>query len=306
MSSDHDAGAYLHLTAFLTAKRATGLSPLTIKWYDMLVRQYLDWSTFQKLPNKKPETVEAWFSSLREGKKSAFTISGCYRALSVYFKWLTTRKHIRRSPMETIQPPNVPKQRKPHVTVAQFRKLYHSIDGDRWVDHRDRAILLMLLYTGLRASELIALMPEHIDRTRGIIAVSDGKGGQDRDVPFANFILETLDCYLSSRPPHPSGKLFVSMGGANGTARGPLTYSGLKEIMRRRCEAAGMKRLGLHMLRHSYAMIFLNDGEMDLPAISKAMGHSSLDLTRRFYADFETTTLRREYNRAVTRIGDII
>lgn len=296
---------FADLTAFLTAKTAAGLSPRTLSWYEMLIRQYLDWSDARKLPKQKPETVEAFLTSQREAQKSPFTISGSYRALCVYFKWLVGRKRLRRSPMADIQPPHVPKRRKRHITATDFRRLYLSIDGERWTDQRDRLILLILMYAGLRASELLALTYDDIDRARCLLHVDSGKGDRDRDVPFARFVLEQLDAYLAAKPTHPSQRLLLSHDGGHG-ARGPLSYEGLKEIMRRRCEAAGIKRFGPHTLRHSYAMIFLNDGELDLLALSQTLGHSSIDVTRRFYADFDTTSLRRKYAKAADRVGNLI
>ena len=290
------------LAAFMAAKQSAGLSACTLDWYERMIRRYLDWCHIQTLEKEKPETVEAFLAGLRELDRSAFTIASFYRALSVYFGWLVQRERLERAPTDKVEPPRTPRTRKRHVTAGEFRRLFNSIEGDNWMAPRDRAIFATLMYTGLRASELLGVRLADIDRIKLIIHINSAKGGQDRDVPFAQFLLDLIDAYLEVCPKHPSKRLWLAAADRYGEARGPLAYDGLKEIMRRRCEAAGMRRLGLHTFRHGYAMLFLNDGEMELPMVSKILGHSSVDITRRFYADFVTSSLSRAYDKAIRRM----
>lgn len=290
------------LAAFLVAKEAAGCAPTTLHWYEMFVGQFLDWSAVMKMPIKKPETVEAFLATLRKRDLSAYTISGCYRALSVYFNWLVQRRGLRVSPLAAVQAPKLPKSRRRHVSPAQYAALYASIDGDSWFDHRDRAILLTLYYSGLRANELLALKWADLDRHHHLLKVNAGKGGDDRDVPFVPAMLAELDGYAAVRPPTSSQRIFVAAGKRPDVVAGPLSYDGLKQMMRRRCNAAGLPRLGLHPFRHGFAMLFLNEGEMELAVVSKAMGHSSVEVTRRFYADYSTNSIRARYGDALANI----
>lgn len=283
------------LDAFLTAKSAAGLSSGTIHWYATLLGQFLEWAACKNLETKKPETVEGYLSSLRLRRLSPFTISDCHRALVVYFKWLCNRNLVGVSPMTLVQRPKLPKSRKRHVTLEQFEILYSSINGTDWLDYRDRSILLLLFYSGPRASELLGLSLACLDREQRIIHINGGKGDRDRDVPYSPALLPELDTYLALCPLIVNEHLFV-------TAKGLLSYGGLSQMVRRRCEQAAMPRLGLHSFRHGFAMMFLNLGEMELGAVSKTLGHSSVDLTRRFYADFETSSLVRRYDKAFGKL----
>lgn len=294
------------LSAFLLAKQAAGLSSNTLAWYEMFVRNFIDWSTARSQPIKKPETVEAFLASLRQRNLSAFTISGCYRALSVYFKWLVQRGKLPQSPIAQVQPPRTPKSRKRNVTASQFQRLYTSICGETWLDYRDRAALLILFYSGLRANELLGLRLDSIDYTHRLLHVVTGKGGTDRDVPFTTEAADQLRAYLADRPPSDSRSLFLAGNRHRTLAVGPLTYSGLTQMVRRRCARIGIPRISLHSFRHGYAMLFLNEGGMELGAVSQTMGHSSVDVTRRFYADFSTSALRQRYDNALANIAHSI
>jgi site-specific recombinase XerD len=301
----HPIGDAMHtdLASFLLAKDAAGLSRNTLHWYEMFVRRYLDWSDVHKAPIKKPETVEAFLASLRKRNLSAFTISGCYRALSVYYKWLVQRGKLHHSPLSQVQAPRTPKQRKRNVSATQFQNLYDSITGHSWIDYRDRAALLILFYSGLRANELLGLRVAGIDYERRILHVMAGKGGADRDVPFIHAAADQLRDYLCSRPASDEPYLFLAGNRHLTEAIGPLTYSGLTQMVRRRCARLGIPRINLHSFRHGYAMLFLNEGGMELGAVSQTMGHSSVEVTRRFYADYATVALRERYDEALTHMG---
>jgi integrase len=214
---------------------------------------------------------------------------------------LVQRKKLQYNPISDVQSPHLPRQRKRHVTDAEFRQLYRSIAGDGWTDMRDRIMLLILYYSGLRTAELVSLRVEDVDRIHMVLHVNCAKGGKDRNVPFLPELLEHLDVYLATRPYGKHGYLFLARHGHQ-ASRGPLTYYGLREVMRRRCVAAGMKRLGLHSFRHGYAMAFLNAG-MDMSALAQSLGHASMETTRRFYAEWMTGDLTREYNNALRRLG---
>lgn len=290
------------LTAFIVSKTAVGLSLRTVRWYATFVQQFADWSHAQELPMTKPESVEAYLAFLRKEGRSAFTISGCYRALSVYFKWMVGRRKLRRSPIDSITPPQTPIKRVKFITPALFRLLFESIPGDEWWQRRDRAILMVLYYCGLRANEVLGLCLSSIDRERKLLLVTEGKGGKDRDVPCAEQVIAEIDLYLESRPDYRGVELFIARDKGSYAPRGPLLYDGLKEMLRRRCKAAGMKHYSAHKFRHAYAMTFANAG-MPLSALAASMGHSSVNVTERFYARWQTESLSAVYNAALGKIG---
>lgn len=289
------------IAAFVVSKTAAGLSHRTVTWYAMFVRQYMTWTDKHALPMEKPESVEAYLAHLRKENRSRFTISGCYRSLSVYFKWMVTRRKLRKSPMDVIPPPQVPTKRVQFVTELQFRRLYDSIPDEHWWQLRDRAILYVLFYSGLRANELLALQVTSVDRERMVLLVSDGKGGKDRDVPCAPATLTHIDTYLQARPAYAGSELILARQPGTNGVKGPMVYDGLKQMLRRRCRAAGLPRLSAHKFRHAYAMLFANAG-MPLSALAATMGHSSVTVTERFYARWQTEHLSEVYNQALRNI----
>lgn len=115
-------------------------------------------------------------------------------------------------------------------------------------------------------------------------------------------VINRIDCYLSVRPAYNGTRLFIARDKASHRPRGPLAYDGLKEMLRRRCKAAGLPHYSAHKFRHGYAMAFAN-ASMPLSALAATMGHSSVNVTERFYARWQTTHLSTVYQQAAKRLS---
>lgn len=287
------------LESFLVAKTAAGLSVRTLSWYRLFIAGFLDFCECRSLDQKQPETVEAYLAELRSRQVSPHTVSGCYRALSVWFGWLVKRGLLAVSPLHTVQRPRLPQKRAPYVRPAEFDLLLASIRGSDWTDARDRALLLALYYSGLRVAEALALTACDIDGPRRLLTVVSGKGDKTRLVPCHPQFVSELAAYRAGLPADPLPCLFVSNDGAGGI-RGPLTPNGLRQMMRRRCAQAALPYLHPHAFRHGFAMLFLNNG-MEMSAVSAAMGHSSVSVTESVYARWLPNGLLRQYDAALRR-----
>jgi site-specific recombinase XerD len=162
-------------------------------------------------------------------------------------------------------------QRLPTVlTKEQVAEIIGACDN---LKHR---LILMTTYAaGLRASEVAALKPEHIDSQRMLIKVVDGKGRKDRYTMLSTKLLEELRGYY--RKYQPKTYLFPSSFKTR-TDR-PLSYETLRCIYDKARKKAGVTTgVGLHTLRHSFATHLLEAG-FDIRKIQVLMGHSRLSTT---------------------------
>jgi len=141
---------------------------------------------------------------------------------------------------------------------------------------RDRAIVVLMLNTGLRLSEVTGLKVKDITiRPRsGSVAVTAGKGNKARTVPLNKDAREALEAWIEVRGGEESEPLFTSQKGGQLTAR----------AVARRVEYIGMcanVNITPHMLRHSLAKNLVDEG-VPLDRVGGLLGHSSLDTTRRY------------------------
>lgn len=296
------AAVDLHRT-HLRAKRR---SPRTLTWYAEQLAAYDAWRQSARLPDALPdaETVEQYLAALHEQKQPRLkpsTVNARFRALRALCMFLEKRKRVRRdeNPMHDLDAPSVPKEARRYVTVADFNRLLAATPETTWLNVRDRLILHILFYSGLRVSELCALTIYNIHRDERAILVQRGKGEKARLVPSTPETINLFVRYLFLRPAHLDRLLLASDGYAGIT--GPLTAEGVRQMLIRRCRQAGIDpSYTPHQFRHGFAMWFLNSGAR-LTTVSTAMGHSSPDVTHSIYAHTTIVTVRAEYEEALAR-----
>ncbi len=158
-------------------------------------------------------------------------------------------------------------------TVLTKEQVWKIICAPQNLKHR---LILMTTYAaGLRASEVIALKPKHIESERRLIKVEDGKGRKDRYTMLSAKLLEELRHYY--RKYRPQTYLFPS---SFKKRKGkPLSYETVRSIYEKARKNAGVKKgEGLHTLRHSFATHLLEAG-YDIRKIQVLMGHTRLSTT---------------------------
>lgn len=142
---------------------------------------------------------------------------------------------------------------------------------------RDRLLLMVALYMGLRVSELCNLDIAHVDIAGATLFVREGKGKKDRCLPIPRKLLGPLRGFIG---PRGSGPLFRSRKGA-----GRLTSRAVQHLMKRLAAKAGLRgagearRVTPHKMRHAFATRMLERGA-DLIAVRDALGHSSVATTQ--------------------------
>ena len=158
--------------------------------------------------------------------------------------------------------------------------------------YRDRAIVLVMLFGGLRAAEVRGLRLADIDMGLRRIRVL-GKGGRERVVPVDQAFFAELSAYL--REERPAGcrtpECFVVLRGP--TTGRPLTEAGLRSLFRNHRASSGAIRVRPHRLRHTYGTELASAG-MDLLVLRELMGHASPQTTAG-YVHLAPETLAAEY-----------
>ncbi len=161
---------------------------------------------------------------------------------------------------------------------------------------RNRAMIMVLLRTGMRIGELLnTVMSELSVKDRRIEIYEAEKTRVGRVVYLSDDALEALKAWLKDRDPEKP-YLFYGQGGKK------LTYGGARLMFRKYLDSAGLSPKGysLHCLRHTFATELLNAG-MRLECLQQLLGHESVEMTRR-YARLTDKTREEEYFRAMAFI----
>jgi integrase/recombinase XerC/integrase/recombinase XerD len=146
---------------------------------------------------------------------------------------------------------------------------------------RDYAVVLFMLDTGARASEVCSLRVPDVDLTGRKVKVA-GKGGKSRTLFLSLPVTQALTDYLRTRR---DGPLFLAERGKGVKAGRSLTRYGLQKLIQSLGMAAGVVgvRCSPHTLRHTFAVEFIRGGGNSF-ALKELLGHSSLDMTNRYVA----------------------
>ncbi len=177
------------------------------------------------------------------------------------------------------------------IDAQHLEQLLAVIDNPR-----DRALILILLRTGMRIGELLNCKVDDVDLgEQKILIYQADKTGVGRVVYYSDDAQQALLAWLRVRDPLKE-QLFYGRG-AN-----PLCYEAARSIFQKYLQKAGLQYSGytLHCLRHTFATELLNAG-MPLECLRVLLGHGNLEITRR-YARLSDKTRKDEYFSAMQRI----
>jgi integrase/recombinase XerD len=156
------------------------------------------------------------------------------------------------------------------LSSDELRRLLASPKTDTVLGLRDRAILILLYATGIRASECATALEEWVDLDERTIRVI-GKGGRERVTPLNARAVEALRVYRQARGVVPPGERFFRTKAGRGIGR-KVVYDRVKKYAR---EAKLTKRVSPHTLRHTCATHLLQRGE-NLVTIRDILGHRQI------------------------------
>lgn len=202
-----------------------------------------------------------------------------FRVCRAFFSFLERRGRLDSYLMDGMEPPAARQDQIQPFSEAQVEALLSAAKTGT-SPLRDRALILLLLDTGIRVSEVVGLTAANIDLD-GFEARVLGKGNIERTVPFGRKVSRALNDYLDAFPRRDEQSLFFAL---RGTSPGePLTRSGVGQIIDRLGEAAGVTgvRCSPHTFRHTFAVTFLRNGG-DVFTLKAILGHTSLAITQKY------------------------
>lgn len=165
-----------------------------------------------------------------------------------------------------------------HTRPSKTENGHVSYKMRRPTARRDRALILFLLDTGLRASEVARLHVDDVDLTTGAVIVAphnSARKSRPRTVYLGNTARKALWRYITARSPSGPGPLFSTHDGKS------VGRCGIRFICRRLGEKAGISHCYPHRFRHTFALNFLRNGG-DIFSLQRLLGHTSLDMVRRY------------------------
>lgn len=294
------------IDGFLKFKTAEGLSQRTITTYEYTLNQWLKYIGDQCVSKVQPSDLTGYLAWLRTEYKpirfngseeplSAKTIRNVWVTFRSFFGWLQVEFKYP-NPAKEISAPKFQKHPVQTFTKEELERIMKACLYARESQtevrkkfiirrpsaNRDQAIVLVLLDTGLRATELCSLTINDVDLKTGKVTVRHGvgggaKGGKGRTVYLGKVARKTVWRYLAGREDgdDSDAPLFISH------ADRPFNKDSLRVLINRLGARAEVKKTYPHKFRHTFAITYLRSGG-DVFTLQSLLGHGSLDMVRHY------------------------
>ena len=268
------------LEAFLIDRKAQGLAQGTIGFYRLKLSHFADFCESQaitQISQIDPNTLRKFLMILAENGHNPGGIHAHYRTVRTFLNWWEDEIEPEgwKNPIRKVKAPKVGVEPLEPANFDNIKAMLKTCERDTLTGTRDRAILLALMDTGARAGELVGMSLIDLDLT-GAILIRQGKGKKPRTVFLGKKSRRAVRAYLRHRN-DTCPALWVTINGER------LTYWGLRQIIRRRADKAGVDTPSLHSFRRFFALECLRAG-MDIFNLQRLMGHADLQVLRRYLA----------------------
>jgi integrase/recombinase XerC len=221
-------------------------------------------------------------------------------ALRSFFKYLTRRQDIARSPADTLRTPKLDKKLPAFLTLEQVERLIAAPATGDFIGKRDRAILELLYSAGLRTFELVGLNLDNLDFSRQTLRTL-GKGRKMRVNPIGRYAVAALRDYLECKRAQANYATDFDQQAVFTNCRGArLTTRSIRRMLATYTIKADLPPdITPHTLRHSFATHLLQRGA-DLRVVQELLGHENISTTQ-IYTHVSATEIRAIYDDAHPR-----
>lgn len=266
---------------FLLDGRARQFTPATLAHYRTRLTDFARFAATENVTHVgdiTPTLLRAYLVYLRDDRKLASNTQHTHaRAVRTFLNFAKAEDMIPVSPFAKVKMPRADVVAKPAFDAADVRRLLKACQTAR-----ERALVLFLLDTGVRVTELCDLHVADVDIDRLTVLVQRGKGRKARTVYIGSKTALQIRRYLMERGElRADAPLFASETSNKHGAQ--LTRWGASKILRRIGDAAGVRHCHPHTFRRTFALWSLRAG-MDIYRLAMLMGHADTETLKRYLA----------------------
>ena len=297
------------IQGYLVSCSAGGYSPHTINDYRINLERMSGHLGNPEMDSVTPQDLNRFFSWLRTGYQpkrmngdisplKPVTISKSWCAVRGFYNWATTEFDIPRPDNKLKAPkfdsptitPFTEDEIKAILKFSEYSSLATTFSRTPFRMRtrnafRDKALILVLLDTGIRASECARLRTRDVNLETGeifIVPHGTGQKTKSRHVYIGNTGRKALWKYLAKREDMPvDDYLFLT------DANRPMNRHSIRLVFRRIGKRAGISPCYPHLFRHTFAIQYLRNGG-DVFTLQRLLGHSTLDMVKRYLSIAKT------------------
>lgn len=275
------------IEAFLIDRRAQNFARGTLVFYSHTLKAFTDFAesrALKAIEDITPGDIKEFMLHLEQSGHTPGGVHCAFRAVKTFLIWFENEFEPDnwKNPIKKTKPPKLAIEPIQGVDITEFDYLLSACTGRAFTAIRDKALFYFMLDTGARARELLSIDLSDCEFTSGRVMIRQGKGRKPRIIYFGKRTRKTIREYLKSRT-DSNPALWISDDGER------LGYTGLRLLIRRRAKKAGIEPPSPHDFRRGFALAYLRAGG-DIFTLQKLMGHSDIQVLRRYLAQTDTDT----------------
>ncbi len=266
---------------FYQSKKIEGVSGFTLTFYKQQLGHFLKYCESQLITSLEeitPNVIRQFLLWHQETGHNPGGLHAAFRTIRVFLLWYESEAEPEgwKNPINKVKAPKIPTKFLEPVDLEDISIMLATCKTGSFLDYRDKALLLFLLDSGARAREIIQIDIMDVDLVSGAVLILRGKGAKPRTVFLGKSSRKALRAYLKRRG-DSNPALWITGEGER------LEYGGLRGILTRRAKLADIIAPCLHSFRRAFAINMLRAG-VDVFSLQKLMGHSDLQVLRRYLA----------------------
>ena len=260
---------------YLIDQQVRGNSLKTVLYYKQALGRFAEFTGQIPIADLTLTLCKTYYIHQTTTGISSTTIQTYIRALRAFLTWCFHEGYTVEDIAQRFRLPKAQRKTIDVLTDEELRRLFACFDLRTMTGARNYAICALMLDSGLRLNEVVTLPIGAVHVAEGY-AIVDGKGNKQRMVPLGLQSRRALIRYLGRVPTvEPKAPLFVKGDMI------PLQQSTVKDLFRKLKTRAGIPRLRPHLLRHSFATRYLENGG-DIYSLQQILGHTSLEMVKRY------------------------
>ena len=278
---------------FMLEQRVRGNAERTLKDYRQKLGQFRLFVGDVNVEDLTVSRCKEWQIFMQESDLERESVRGYIRSARSFLHWLYLENIITEDLCVRFRLPKEQKKLIDVLTDDEIKKIYACFpDPGTWVDARNRVIISLMLDAGLRLSEVVMARRSMLHLRERYLIV-DGKGAKQRAVAFGLSTERMLGDLLSRAPQVdpliPSAEFLIHPS----APQGGITQEAIKDLFRIIRRRTGIARLHPHLLRHTFATRYIENGgrERDLQDL---LGHTSNKMVQR-YVHLAQRRVRHEF-----------
>lgn len=260
------------IAEFMIEQRLKGNSEKTLEYYTFIFKKFRKFTECESVSDITLTLCKQYLLYLMDCNINSVSVQSYIRGFRSFLSWLYTSGYIPDNLSESFKLPKAHRAVINVLTDNEIKLLFSQFVGNDFLTFRNKCICLLLLDSGLRCGEVASLKTDRVHLNERYIIVS-GKCDKERISPISSSTAKELLKFSLIRP-----QCIYFFSSSDGT---PITVYTIKNFFRDLKKVKGLERIYPHLLRHTFATMYLENGG-NIYNLQSILGHTSLEMVKRY------------------------